>query len=131
MRWWRSNQRFGGCLALAALWLQLVVSFAHFHPETFRALPGAGSPSFDSTAQLASGGSSAPAAPSDHRSKGFPHDNCPICATSYLISSALIGKPAVLRTPIAFSHVPWHAISAPDRPSARDFSFSARAPPIA
>jgi len=129
MRWWRSNQRFGGCLALAALWLQLAVSFAHFHAERFAAWSDPAAPAFDS--QLSNGSSGLPATPADHRSNGFPHDNCPICASNYLISSALIGQPPVLATPFGFSHVPWHAIGESNRLPARNSSFRARAPPIA
>ena len=131
MRWWRSNQRFGGRLALFALWLQLVASFAHFHPESLTASSGAASLGFDSTAQLSNRGPSLPATSTDRRSKGLPHDSCAICASNYLISSALIERPPVLTTPIELRHVSWRKISESGHPPARYASFRARAPPIA
>jgi hypothetical protein len=128
MRWWRLHQRFGGYLAIFALWVQLAASFAHFHPYSFRPLAAAPS-GLGSTAQLPVTG--LPGVPPDQPGKSFPRDNCPICATNYLMSSALTGHPPALAGPIVFRHVCWEPVDAGDIPRICNFSSRARAPPIA
>jgi len=130
MRWWRLHQRFGGYLAIFALWVQLAASFAHFHAYSFVASAAAPS-GLGSTAQLLVSGGDLPAVAPDHPGKGFPRDNCPICATSYLMGSAVTARPPILATPIVFQHVCWEPINAGDVPRICNFSSRARAPPIA
>ena len=134
MRWFRANRLLGGCLALFALGLQLVVSFAHVHPEDFI-------PNNDlvlnaefrvaghiSNADLSGHVVIGAVAPSDHGS-GAPHDDCPICASMYLISTAVVGESPVLSVPATFNSVSVQTIGDFEFQPVRYSSFQTRAPP--
>jgi hypothetical protein len=129
MRWFRSNRPFGGCLALFALGLQLAVSFAHIHPQDFFPKVELAFVAKASNA-LATTGASSFNAPSDDRGHGLPHDDCPICASISLISSAVTGEAPVLFVPTAFDVVLPDSISDFEFQSLRYSSFQTRAPPV-
>lgn len=78
MGWCRTNRRIGAALALVALWLQFVVSFAHVHPED---LLGYGRASGATVASVTDA--------SRHPGTSVPDDNCPICESIFLVGSAL------------------------------------------
>src|SRR4051794_703024 len=83
MRWFRSRVRSGASLALVALAIQFVVSFAHVH------IPGAGTGPVTGSAGWALGAplagrsttdtGGAPPAPSKPHLKGLAGDPCAIC----------------------------------------------------
>jgi hypothetical protein len=131
MRWFRSNRLFGGWLALFALGLQFVVSFAHVHAEDFVPASAPGLVSQATTRNAATDGIVSAVAPADDHGKGLPHDDCPICASIYLISNGLIGQPPLLSAPSTFILVSLPSISDFDFKIVRYFSFQTRAPPIA
>jgi hypothetical protein len=132
MRWCRSSQRFGGCMALFALWLQFTVSFAHIHPKDFISPSDTALLGFVSSAQFSTKGptSRAMLSSGDHGNR-LPQDECAICASIYLISSALIGQPPALTVPVFFNSVFLPSIGEFDFQIARYFSFRTRAPPVA
>jgi hypothetical protein len=129
MRWWRSGQRFGVYLALFALTLQLIASFAHIHPEGFGSAP-AGSLSGDASHALSSAGASdSPGYPLNDQG-GLPHRDCAICISIALLGSALNAQPPALSEP-ADVHL------SPNRPASelqfsvvRFYPFRTRAPPV-
>jgi hypothetical protein len=130
MRWCRSSQRFGVYLALFALTLQFVASFAHVHPEGFGPAPGG---SFSGEAPLLlswAGASGSPAYPLNDQG-GLPRRDCAVCISMALLGSALKGQPPALALP-AYIHL------SPTRPASelqfsvvRFYPFRTRAPPIA
>jgi Protein of unknown function (DUF2946) len=128
MQWWQSRRGFGTGLALFALFFQLAVSFAHVHPQDF----AAGSPS-----AVLLPGSPASHADADHshsRSHDHgnlpPHDDCPVCASIYLATTAIPAQPPLLSTPTAFNIVSASFVSDRDFSIARYLPFQSRAPPI-
>jgi hypothetical protein len=113
-----------GWLALAALALQLVLSFGHVH------LDGA---SRSSIVGVVAGGPGAPASPSvpDQQPGGDPDDYCAICATIYLAANAFVPSPPRLAVPFVS-----RAIEHVDRVTIalilpRRAPFQSRAPPLA
>ena len=122
MRWFH-NRRFGSCLALAALALQLVVSFGHVHLDgvhcTYPALAVSGS---------ATQASQLPAPqPGDDEDDHY----CAICATIYLAANSFLPPapqlpvPSVSQTIERFDRVPVVFIASRRAP------FQSRAPPLA
>ena len=117
--------RLGARLALLALVVQLVVSFAHVHPEdiapgaaaaTLTASAGAGVPSF--------GGTSPP-----HQSD--PDAVCAICALIQLVQASVPAAAPALRVPTALAWIrPKLSIEAA-APVSLHALFQARAPPSA
>src|SRR5262245_9242430 len=93
MRWARTRQRCGSWLALAAMALQLVLSFGHVHLEKF----GGGS-AFPSVAV-----SKAPSSqqnPTQQPAKDAA-DFCAICATIHLASTSFLPDAPLLPVPFA------------------------------
>jgi hypothetical protein len=121
MRWLRTNRRLGSWLGLAALALQLVLSFGHVHLEGI----GGGAPAL-SSAQLPASQPS----PAQHPANDND-DYCPICAVMYLASSSFL--PDVPQLPLAFIS---QAVAYRDDVvfafvTPRLAAFQARAPPLA
>ena len=127
MRWFRTNRKFGGRLALFALAVQFVLFFGHIHPEDIYGPIGAASSSVSTAASLAE---QAASATSDHGLK--PADEyCAICASAVALSNSFVaaapqlpplfvGRTATLRDRVA-------AVLIPQRHAA----FQSRAPPAA
>ena len=122
MRWIR-NRRFGSWLALAALALQLVVSFGHVHLDgVHRAHPA-----------LVLSGSAAEASPLGAPQPGNDADDdyCAICATIFLAATTFLPPaqqlpmPSVSQTIQCFDHVPVVFVGSRRAP------FQSRAPPLA
>jgi len=123
MRWLRYDRRIGSWLALAALALQLCLSFGHVHLDAVRRID----------ATVAASG------PQVHSAKSLPaqhpgddgDDYCAICASIYLASSSFVPAAPVLPVPL-LSHVVEHfargetGFIAPQR-----LAFQSRAPPLA
>ncbi len=119
---WIHNRRFGSCLALAALVLQLVVSFGHVHLDgVHRSYPA-----------LAVSGSGAQASqlPAQHPGNDADDDYCAICATIFFAATSFL--PPAPRLPVPFVSRPIEHFA----PVAVDFivprrgPFQSRAPPL-
>ncbi len=118
MRWFRTNRRFYGALALFALALQITLSFGHCHLRDFAAIPGV------AVAQ-AQDGSDRPAGHND--ADGY----CLVCATVSLAGTLVLPDQVALQLPVIsadIQHWQLHAASW----SRIDYApFHARAPPLA
>ena len=121
MHWARAKRTYCGALALFALALQFMLSFAHLHPED---IFGPGAPSFTLSAVERSQPLSTDPPPSHH------DDYCAICATIYLLGSSPIPEAPPL-LPLSFV---WQRIDRFDHTVAifvavRRQPFQSRAPP--
>jgi hypothetical protein len=131
MRWFRSHLRSGASLALFALTVQLVLSFAHVHvPGASPAMAGAklaallGMPASADTATT-------PATPSKPQPNGLIGDTCAICALIQMAGAAPPAASANLPLPLVVGQITQvirvgRALEAPPHSLAQ-----ARAPPIA
>jgi hypothetical protein len=124
MRWVRTNKRHGGWLALAAMVLQLVLSFGHIHLEDFG---GRGS---DLTSVAASKALSAHQDPAGHPANDAD-DYCPICAVIHLAASSFVPDAPVLPVPFAFRRTEHFTHFTVVFISPRRALFQSRAPPLA
>jgi hypothetical protein len=129
MRWCRSRQRFGVYLALFALTLQFITSFAHIHPEGFGSAPGGSGSREASLALPRSGASDSPAYPRNDQG-GLPHHDCAVCVSIALLGSALKGQPPALAVPTDIHLAPARAASELQFSVVRFHPFRTRAPPI-
>ena len=123
MRWVRIRTRHASLLALAAMALQLVLSFGHVHLEGIPSIGGAG-------ASLASERAASPVAPAQHPTNASD-DYCAICAIIHLASTPFVPKAPPLPVPFAVQAIE-HSdrvalIFIPPAPAA----FESRAPPLA
>jgi hypothetical protein len=123
MRWVRTNRQWSSWLALAAITLQLVLSFGHVHLEKLA--------SGLAIASMAASKASSPLQnPIQHPANGAD-DYCAICATIHLASSSLTPDAPLLpvlfasRTIEHFGNFTFVFIS-PQRAA-----FQSRAPPLA
>ena len=123
MRWVRTNRRCGGWLALAAVALQVVLSFGHVHLEMLQSKDRRPAGRGVQSAGFAAVFAQHPANEAD--------DYCAICAiihiasTSFLPDAPLLPVPFVSRTVEHFSHFAFVFV-APQRTA-----FQSRAPPLA
>jgi hypothetical protein len=124
MRWIRSNVRIGAWCALAALVLQLVLSFAHVHLE-------GGTATAPGLALAASPVSDTANPPSNDEPKGHADDFCAICALIQLAGTMTPATAPVLELAIVFSPVPFAASTDRDLAAVSPLSFRARGPPLA
>lgn len=127
MRWFRSNSRTGGRLALFALAVQFVLAFGHIHPQDI----------YGSLAGVSSSTLSALPAPekvqslsSDQASKQSD-DICAICASVFLLNNSFAAAAPHLPLPAAS-----RAVLKLDRLTSifveqRHAAFQSRAPPTA
>jgi hypothetical protein len=118
MSWTKTGRKFSGWLALAALALQLAVSFGHMHAEDFvHGRPG--------TVITTQGGSG----PGEPLGGDHDHLDCAICATMDLAGTLLLPVPPViaLRAEIVVARLLPSEHNAPQRTTA--LAFNARAPP--
>jgi hypothetical protein len=127
MRWFRANRIFGGVLALAALALQLVLSFDHIHAEDIYGAAPLGASSASPTIRVVTGATAGPA----HQPSQNGGDYCPICATTSLLNNSVATAAPQLPLPQIS-----HAVERVDRVAAvvipaRRAPFQSRAPPSA
>jgi len=120
---WVHDRRFGSCLALAALALQLVVSFGHVHLDgvhrDYRAVTVTGSSARAS--QL----------PAQHPGNDGDNDYCAICATIYLAANSFLPPAPQLPVPFVSRPIEHFAPVAVDFIVPRRAPFQSRAPPLA
>jgi hypothetical protein len=119
MRWVRTHRRCGSWLALAAIALQLVLSFGHIHLDGVAGASGV-------TFKALSSQQNPPQHPADEA-----EDFCAICATIHLASSSLLPDAPPLPVPSASATVDHFgnftfAFISPQRAA-----FQSRAPPLA
>jgi hypothetical protein len=123
MRWVRTNRRCSTWLALAAMTLQLVLSFGHIHFE-----------------KLASGSVIASVAASKARSSqqnpaqhpaNETNDFCAICATIHLVSSSFLPDAPLLPMPFSFRNIEHFDSLTFIFVSPQRAAFQSRAPPLA
>ena len=122
MRWVRSNRRWGGWVALAALTLQLAVSFGHIHLDGLHR----GVPAVAAALQ----GGDVPPAPAQHPNNDTA-DYCAICATIHLAANAPLPTPPQLALPLVRSSVEHFDRVAAVFVAPRRAPFQSRAPPLA
>ena len=123
MRWARTRQRCGSWLALAAIALQLVLSFGHIHLEKFTS--GSAIPSM-----AASKAPSSQQNPAQHPANEA--DNyCAICATIHLASTSFLPNAPLLSMPFASRAIEHFRYFSFNSISPRRAAFQSRAPPVA
>ncbi len=121
MRWFY-NRRFGSWLALAALALQLVVSFGHVHLDgVHRSYPA---PALSGSAAQAS------QLPAPHPGNDADDDYCAICATIFLAATTFLPPAPQLPVPSVSQTIERFARVAVDFIVPRRAPFQSRAPPL-
>ena len=86
-----ATHRRAAWLALFALWLQLALSFGHYHAEDFA---GLGAPSTRDAVHAAP----LPSSPFNPLSEGMAHEACAICAAMALADSLVLPDPVRVAT---------------------------------
>jgi hypothetical protein len=131
MGWVRCHKRRGAYLALAALMLQLALSFGHIHAQDLH-LDGIAraAPHLVLATADTHGISLAQRAPSPTQNQS-DDDYCAICASIVLVSTSFVSEPPKLPVPLGFARIE-HAFSVTDSTATpRLFAFRSRAPPTA
>jgi DUF2946 family protein len=123
MRWVRSNRRGGSWLGLAAMALQLVLSFGHVHLDKFA--PG--------STHAAIAGTKAPASPPSpaQHPENDGDDHCAICAVIHLASSSFLPAAPRLLVPFASQTIEHSSQAVFIFVAAQRTAFQSRAPPLA
>lgn len=109
MKWFRSNIKAGARLALLSLFLQLALSFGHFHAlaaPSAGAKPSALSASAaadrgDLAAQSQTDQAASKTAPAKHDGDQNGPDGCAICAVMAMAGTVLSASPPILLLPEA------------------------------
>jgi hypothetical protein len=126
MGWVHRHKGHGALFALAALALQIAVSFGHVHLDgVVRAAPhstAAGAPKIT----LAQSSPQLPA-----QNGGDDDDYCAICASIFLVSSSFVSEPPKLPVPLAFTRIERSFSVARGVIAPRRVAFQSRAPPAA
>jgi hypothetical protein len=126
MGWVHCYKRFGACLALAALALQMVVSFGHVHLDRAARSSAAIAAAASHGTALAQASPRSPAQnPSDD------DDYCAICASIFLASTSFIALPPPLPVPLGFTRIAHSYGAAFGVIAPRRGAFQSRAPPAA
>jgi hypothetical protein len=123
MRWVRTNRRWGIWLALAAMTLQLALSFGHIHLEKF----ASGSAIAGVAASKAPSSQQNPAQNPANEAEDF----CAICATIHLASTSFLPDAPLLRVPFASRAVEHFGSFTFISVSPQRAAFQSRAPPLA
>jgi hypothetical protein len=125
MGWVSRHKRNGALLALAALALQLALSFGHMHRDDLGLPPlSTADQTLNAFATVAS-----PTGPADQGQQPASDDYCAICASMALIATATPSLPPVLIVPTPIRHV-WQVQTASREVAAKiALSFQARGPP--
>jgi hypothetical protein len=142
MGWVRIHKRYGAWPGLAALALQLVLSFGHVHignvhiGGAVEALGIAAAKSLYNSHRQSAGVTLAQApqkspAQNSHRNSGDDDDYCAICASIFLASTASAAQPPQLPVPLGFERVAQVFASERGISASRPTYFQSRAPPVA
>jgi hypothetical protein len=125
MGWVHCHKRRGAWLALAALALQIALSFGHVHLDGVRAAPhGTVAGTHNITVAQRSG--QIPA-----QNPGDDDDYCAICASMFLVATSFVSEPPQLPVPSGFTFVTHSVAAAHSMLVLRRFAFQSRAPPAA
>jgi hypothetical protein len=125
MRWFRSKLHLGSRLALVALALQMILSFGHVHGGDL-------APASTKSAMLTGSGAHllSARAPSHDPDVSLETD-CPICALIQLVASSAPPVAPALPLPASLGSLGLPAAAEMALASLPQFSFQARAPPLA
>ncbi len=123
MRWVSSNRRFGSYLALAALALQLVLSFGHVHLDGVHC-------GFPAVGVVGSGAQSSLSVSAQHPGNDAD-DYCAICATIYLAANSFLPQAPQLPVPFVAQSIEHFDRVAAVFIAPRRAPFQSRAPPLA
>ena len=122
MRWVRTMRRFCGSLGLAALALQLILSFGHVHlVGMHRVLQGTA---------VARASLQAPQLPAQQPGDDGD-DYCAVCATIYLAANSFVPQAPQLPVPFVSRPIEHFYRVAVDFIVSRRAPFQSRAPPLA
>jgi hypothetical protein len=121
MRWFRLHIRLGSRLALFALAVQIVLSFAHVHLADVAQAPSRMS-------IVAAGSSAAPGIP-PHKSNGIVDPGCAVCALIQLAATSAPSTAPTLRLPAMLGQGRPDASVAVTLAALPHSLFQARAPP--
>jgi hypothetical protein len=126
MMWTRAfARRCGACLALAALVLQLALSFAHIHKHDLASASVA-------RADIASIGHTRHVAERLPARLADDDENCPICFSGFLLSNSWLPDAPANPRSLQFAEIERAFNRASDQVfQARHAAFLSRAPPIA
>lgn len=124
MGWVRGHIRHGAVLALAALALQIAVSFGHVHPELRTGVAHAAGAMLQKSAAT-QGSGQGPA-----QNPGDDDDYCAICASIFLASTSLVSHAPPLPVPLRFQRIEHSLGIARGIVQPPRVAFQSRAPPI-
>ena len=127
MRRLRSRSKWGACLALLALALQLVLTFGHVHLD--RLVPASADQFTIATADASGAAQVTPTGPGGpgHRAD----DRCAICTLVHLAGASVLTETPSLPLPDVFGRSPTEPALAFDFAEPQRGLFAARAPPTA
>jgi hypothetical protein len=126
MGWIHCHKRYGACVALAALALQIVLSFGHVHLNgVSRAAPHVALAGTQKAA-LVQAPRQLPAQDSTD-----DDDYCAICASIYLASTSFMPLAPQLPVPVGFERIEHSLSVARGVLAQRRVAFQSRAPPAA
>jgi hypothetical protein len=121
MRWFRTNRRFSGALALFALALQFTLAFGHIHLRDFAGIPGVA---------MAQAQASADQSPGHNDTDQSADPYCLVCATVSLAGTLVLPALVALPLPaISADTQRWYTRTASLGRTAHAH-FRARAPPL-
>lgn len=126
MGWVHGHKRHGALLALAALALQIVLSFGHVHLDGIRPANAGTTVAVAHKPAVAQASQQSPA-----QNPGADDDYCAICASIYLASTSLISQAPPLPEPLGFHRIEHSYGAARGIAAQRRFAFQSRAPPTA
>jgi hypothetical protein len=125
MGWVRCHKRYGGFLAIAALALQIVLSFGHVHLDGIRSPAAHSAVATQHKPAMLQASRQIPAQhPGDD-------DYCAICASISLASTSLISLPPPLPVPLGFVRIALRFGATQGIAAPRRVAFQSRAPPAA
>ena len=127
MGWVHCHKRRGAFLALAALALQLALSFGHVHLDGIRcisdrAIAGTHSVTF---------AQASPQSPAQNPAGDADDGYCAICASIFLVSNSFAPAPPQLPVPASFTRIEHSFAAAQGIIEPRRVAFRSRAPPAA
>jgi hypothetical protein len=122
MRWFRTNRRFSGALALFALALQITLSFGHIHLRDFAGIPGVAVAQAQDNSNRPAGHNGA-----DHPADGY----CLVCATTSLAGTLVLADQVALPVPVISADIQHRQLHAASWSHVNHAPFHARAPPVA
>jgi hypothetical protein len=120
MGWVHRRKRYSALLALAAVALQIALSFGHVHLNLPSSVGDSPVPHYGTLAQTS------PQTPAQHPADD---DYCAICASIFLVSSSFTPAPPTLPVPVGFQRIEHSFDNARGCTQPRRFAFQSRAPP--